>query len=75
VRFSVGGGGGSDAAYTYEQLVASNHWVIDHPLGKRPSVTVIDSAGTVVYGNVSYEGTNRVVVDFLTIFSGFAYLN
>lgn len=58
----------------YEQVVASDVWTIDHDLGGRPQVTVVDSAGTQVVGEVRYVGDSRVVVEFSAPFSGFAYL-
>lgn len=66
---------GADAAFTYEQSVAASVWTVDHPLAKHPSVTVVDSAGTVVTGKVTFVSDARVVVEFLHPFSGFAYLN
>lgn len=66
---------GGDLAYTHNQIVPSATWVIDHPLAKFPSVGVIDSAGTVVEGDVFYESINRVIVNFDAPFGGKAYLN
>lgn len=61
--------------YTYNQQVASDTWEITHNLGRYPSVTIVDSAGTVVIGEVTYIDTNTVSVGFNGIFSGTAYLN
>lgn len=69
------GPAGVDATEVFEQLVASAIWTINHSLWKRPSVTVVDSAGTVVEGRMSYPSDTQVVVEFLNAFSGFAYLN
>lgn len=60
--------------YVHTQTVASSTWVITHPLGGRPSVTVVDSANTVVFGEVKYDSTSQVTVSFTVPFSGFAYL-
>ena len=47
---------------------------ISHTLDGFPSVTVVDSAGTVVIGEVSYNSTSSVTVSFESAFSGKAYL-
>jgi hypothetical protein len=60
--------------YVYTQTLASSEWVITHSLGGRPSVTVVDSAGTVVIGEVQYDSNTQVTVSFTVPFSGFAYL-
>lgn len=60
--------------YVHTQSSASSTWTITHALGGRPSVTVVDSAGTVVIGEVGYNSNTTVVVSFTTPFSGFAYL-
>lgn len=66
--------------YVYTQNGASNTWVIDHNLGRFPSVTVIDSGDTVVIGSVVYNTINRITIRFFAggsavAFSGKAYLN
>lgn len=60
--------------YVYTQATPSTTWVINHTLGGYPSVSVVDSAKTVVFGEVTYQSTSQVVVNFSTAFSGFAYL-
>lgn len=66
---------GIDQTYTHTQAVASAEWTISHNLNKRPSVTVVDSAGTVVVGDVQYIDDNTVTITFIGAFSGAAYLN
>ena len=60
--------------HTHTQSVASSSWTISHALDGYPSVTVVDSAGTVVVGKVSYNSTSSVTVDFQGSFTGLAYL-
>ena len=60
--------------YVHAQGQASSTWTITHTLGGRPSVTVVDSAGTVVYGEVQYLSDTQVSVLFSAGFSGYAYL-
>lgn len=66
---------GSDKYYHHYQNVASDIWTIVHPLGKYPSVTIVDSAGDEVEGAVNYLGLTTIVVSFSAAFSGSAYLN
>lgn len=61
--------------YTYVQHSASERWVIEHDLGKHPSVTVVDSAGSIVMGDVEYINENFIIITFQGAFSGRAYLN
>lgn len=60
--------------HVHTQAVASATWTIIHPLGGRPSVTVVDSSGTVALGEVNYNNDQTVVVSFTAPFSGYAYL-
>lgn len=61
--------------YTHTQVSASATWTITHNLNCFPSVTVVDSAGTVVFGDVEYISANVVRVTFVAAFGGKAYLN
>lgn len=69
------GSGGSDKSFVYIQSSATNVWEINHNLNKYPSVTVVDSAGSVVVGEVVYNNANKITVTFIGAFSGKAYLN
>ena len=69
-------GGITNATYVFTQAVPEEVWTITHNLvSKFPSVTVVDSAGSEVIGDVEYVGTNQVVLTFLAAFSGKAFLN
>lgn len=61
--------------FVYEQAQASDVWEITHDLNKHPSVTVVDSAGTVVIGDIQYISNSRIIITFNGAFSGTAYLN
>jgi hypothetical protein len=65
----------TDKHYTHNQGVASDTWTITHNLGKMPSVSVTDSAGTQAVGEISYVSLNQLIVYFTVPFSGKAYLN
>lgn len=65
----------SDKYYQHIQALPASVWTIDHPLDKYPSVTVTDSAGTMMIGLVEYPSRSQVVVTFNAGFSGHAELN
>ena len=69
-----------DITYTHNQSTTSNTWTITHNLNRFPSVTVVDSADTIVYGTVVYNSANQLTITFFQAgsalaFSGKAYLN
>lgn len=63
------------ASYTHNQMVPAADWTITHNLARFPSVTVIDSAGSTVVGDVEYLSNNAISVHFTAAFGGSAYLN
>lgn len=65
----------SDKRYTHNQLASSSEWLIEHNLEKYVSVTVVDSAGTTVIGDVEHIDTNTVKLTFTAPFSGEAFMN
>lgn len=65
---------GTPQRHVHTQASPSSTWVINHLLDGYPSVMVVDSAATVVIGEVSYVSTSQVVVEFTAPFSGYAYL-
>jgi hypothetical protein len=62
-------------AHIHTQTSASSSWSITHGLGKFPSATVVDSAGSEVIGEVNYTDNNNLTITFTAPFSGKAYLN
>ncbi len=62
-------------AHIHDQPVPQSSWVINHNLGKYPSVTIVDSANDEVVGEVKYNSVNQLTVSFSAAFSGKAYLN
>ena len=58
----------------FNQEAASATWVITHSLGGKPSVTIVDSADTHVFGEVQYNSNTQITVLFSAAFSGKAYL-
>lgn len=65
----------NDKNYVHEQIQASNEWSVNHKLKKYPSVSIIDSAGTNVIGEVTYLDENSLRINFSSIMSGKAFLN
>lgn len=72
----TGGAGGSDKYFAFHQATPASTWTITHNLGKYPSVTVVDSAGTAINDPyVSYTNANSLALQFDAPFAGDAYLN
>jgi TRAP-type uncharacterized transport system substrate-binding protein len=61
--------------HTYKQISPSSTWVILHNLNRRPNVSIVDSGGSVVIGDVHYDNDNQITLSFTAAFSGEAYLN
>ncbi len=62
--------------YKHTQGTASDTWTINHNLGYEPGgVAVVDSAGTIVTGTVTYSSVDQIVVSFTSAFGGKAYLS
>lgn len=60
--------------HVHTQAAVSNQWTINHSLGGYPSVMVVDTAKTVVVGDVTYNSESQIVVNFSSAFAGYAYL-
>ncbi|NWJ94582.1 MAG: hypothetical protein HXX20_02270 [Chloroflexi bacterium] len=67
--------GTGDKNFIYTQNTPSTLWTITHNLGKYPSISAIDSAGTQVFGEVKYLSLNQLTISFGWAFSGKASLN
>ena len=67
--------GSNDKNFVFTQATPSTTWSVNHALGKFPSVTVVDSAGTQVQGQVDYTDINNLTITFVNQFSGKAYIN
>lgn len=67
--------GGQDYEYDEEIPVAASTWEINHNLGRFPSITTVDSAGSEITGAVTYNNENKITVVFNSATSGNAYLN
>lgn len=64
-----------DKTFVYNQATSSDVWEITHNLDKYPAVTVVDSGGSVVIGEIVYIDKNNIRITFASAFSGKAYFN
>jgi hypothetical protein len=70
-----GPSGALSGTYEHDQAVPSETWIVNHNLGYRPNVTVTDTLGRTVWGDVQHTSANQVVIEFSAAFSGKAYLS
>lgn len=65
----------ADKYYSYEQLIPSKNWLINHNLNKKPSILITDINGTAVEGEINYIDDNNILLNFNSEFMGFCILN
>lgn len=61
-------------SFIHEQLTPSSLWVITHNLNRYPTVTVTDSSGNVVVGDIKHTSLNTTEISFSAAFAGKAIL-
>jgi hypothetical protein len=61
--------------FIHDQIASSLTWNIIHSLGRYPTVTIVDTSGNVVIGDIQYISDNQIILSFGAEFSGKAYLN
>tara|TARA_R110000796_G_scaffold16612_1_gene51783 strand:- start:419 stop:772 length:354 start_codon:yes stop_codon:yes gene_type:complete len=66
---------GERSSFVHNQTVSAAEWNISHVMGKKPSVTTVDSTDRVVVGEVNYLDNENLVITFKYPFKGKAYLN
>jgi hypothetical protein len=54
----------SDKNYVHLQSSPASIWSFTHNMGKKPSVTIIDSAGSIVLAKLTYVDNNNITIDF-----------
>lgn len=65
-----------DKNYVHVQNTSAAIWTITHNMNKKPSVTIIDSAGSIILCKLTYIDLNVIELDFNgTLTSGEAILN
>lgn len=62
-------------SHRHIQTTNSNKWLINHNLGYKPSVTLVDIDGTEIHGDIEYNTNNELTVTFSEQVKGEAYLN
>lgn len=71
-----GPSGAAASSYTHVQSSPSASWTVAHGMNSYPGgITVFDSSGRVVEGDITYVDVNTVQLDFTTAFSGTARLS
>lgn len=75
VARGVQGPAGQDDKHFEQNIVYSTIVVAKHNLGKRPSVTIIDTSGDEVEGMIQYIDINTIKVIFSTPFDGIIICN
>jgi hypothetical protein len=66
---------GEKSSFVYNQTVAEETWTVNHGMGKRPSVTTVDTTERIVVGEVNYIDNETLVITFKYPFKGKVYLN
>jgi hypothetical protein len=65
---------GVSRRYMHVETNPSSLWEVAHFLGAKPVPVVVDSADTVVTGDVRYIDDNHLEIEFRTPFAGRAYM-
>ena len=68
------GGGGGAAAYVHTQASPATTWTINHNLGFRPSVELLDSGSQEIDGAIAHPTVNKTVVTLNPATAGLARL-
>lgn len=69
-----GAAGQSEASYTHTQSSPAATWTINHNLGFKPSVELLNAGSQEIEGDVLHPSTNQAVVYFTSSVAGFARL-
>ena len=76
LRYQIDGGVASDNSYNHNQSNGSNHWHIEHNLGKALlHCTCKDLDNNEIFGDVVYTSSNIIDIYFSKTESGFAYIS
>lgn len=65
----------SGGDYTHDQMTPAFVWTIQHDLAFFPNVTVMESAGKQIFGDVEYIDQNNLTITFSREVAGKAYLS
>lgn len=67
--------GVADAKHTHTQTIPAKTWTVNHGRGKRVAVSITDSYGNAITGDITYVDDNTIEITFHYLYSGFAYCN
>jgi len=68
------GPAGTTVAYVFTQTTPATIWTINHNLGVRPSVELLDSGSQEIEGEVSHPSLNQTIVTLSLPIAGLARL-
>lgn len=71
---TIGPQGPAGAGYLHQQTSASTTWTINHNLGFRPAVELLDSGGQEVEGDISHPTVNQAIITMSPATAGTARL-
>lgn len=66
--------GPTGAAFVYQQVSPATTWTINHNLGYKPSVELLDSGSQEIDGDVAHPSDNQTVVTLNPASAGLARL-
>jgi hypothetical protein len=61
--------------FVFDKPVPDTVWVVNHNMGKYPSVSIVDTANDQVEGELRYNSINQLTLTFTAAIAGKAYLN
>lgn len=67
-------GPAGSGAYVHVQSTASTTWIINHNMGFRPSVELLDTGSQEIDGEIAHPSTNQTVVTLNPASAGLARL-
>lgn len=67
-------GPAGSSAFVYQQLLPATVWIINHNLGYKPSVELLDSGSQEIDGAVAHPNNNQTVVTLNPASAGIARL-
>ena len=62
-------------SFVFTQGVAASVWIINHNLGRKPSVTVLDNSGCRIFAEEVHLSLNTVEIRFIDATAGSAECN
>jgi hypothetical protein len=62
-------------SFTWEQQTNEIVWTIQHNLGYRPNVSIIDYGRNNIEADISHVDVNELTITFTSATSGYAYLS